>query len=320
MVVPDSCRVEACQDWDDAALEIEVIIRENWVAGVVLDDRSGLNIMVEETCKSLGLVVTNMASFTVKMVDQRRVWPVGLIRDVEVTIAGLKFATTFTVLRMESNEGNYPMLLGRPWLCMAKVKHNWANDQITICLGKHKKKVEVFKLHAPLGGIRPVCIEGVEQDEEDESLDANPTLESLFEVEVEKIKEKYLQGSAPVPPLEDDEDSLMYEEEYVLRQSKQPRRVPEDDVVEVNMGTKEEPQTVKISKLLEGKFREELISLLKKYKSVFAWSYKDMPRIDPAFYQHKMDLKTDFKPIQQQRYRMNPNYAKKVKEEIDKLL
>lgn len=81
---------------------------------------------------------------------------------------------------------------------MAKVKHNWANDQISIRLGKYKKKVQVSKLHAPLEGIRPICIEGlnwlegVEQDEEDQILDAHPTLVSLFEVEVEKIKEKYL--------------------------------------------------------------------------------------------------------------------------------
>lgn len=91
-------------------------------------------------------------------------------------------------------------------------------------------------------------------------------------------------------------------------------------MVEVNLGTEDEPQMVKIIKLLEGNFRGELVGLLKEYKSVFTWSYKDMPGIDPTFYQHKIDLKTDAKTIQQQRYKMNPNYAKKVKEEIDKLL
>ena len=120
--------------------------------------------------------------------------------------------------------------------------------------------------------------------------------------------------------MNEDEDSLLYEEEYMLRRSKQPKRVPEDVVEEVNLGTEEEPQTVKISKNLDNEFREQMINLLKEYKSVFAWSYKDMQGIDPTFYQHKIDLQKDAKPIQQQRYRMNPNYAKKVKEEIDKLL
>ena len=53
---------------------------------------------------------------------------------------------------------------------------------------------------------------------------------------------------------------------------------------------------------------------------MFAWSYTDMEGIDPKFYQHKINLKEGAVPVKQQRYRMNPNYAKQVKEEIDRLL
>ena len=45
-----------------------------------------------------------------------------------------------------------------------------------------------------------------------------------------------------------------------------------------------------------------------------------MKGLDPKFYQHQINLTTDAKPVQQRRYRMNPNYAARVKEEIDKLL
>ena len=45
-----------------------------------------------------------------------------------------------------------------------------------------------------------------------------------------------------------------------------------------------------------------------------------MKGIDPRFHQHQIDLKEDAISIRQQCYQMNPNYAKKVKEEIDKLL
>ena len=38
------------------------------------------------------------------------------------------------------------------------------------------------------------------------------------------------------------------------------------------------------------------------------------------YYQHQIHLLHDARPVQQRRYRMNPNYAAKVKEEIDKLL
>ena len=45
-----------------------------------------------------------------------------------------------------------------------------------------------------------------------------------------------------------------------------------------------------------------------------------MPGMDPAICQHRINLREDAKPVVQQRYRMNPNYAKQVKMELDKLL
>jgi hypothetical protein len=45
-----------------------------------------------------------------------------------------------------------------------------------------------------------------------------------------------------------------------------------------------------------------------------------MKGLNPEFYHHKINLAKDAIPVQQRRYRLNPNYAAKVKEEIDKLL
>ena len=45
-----------------------------------------------------------------------------------------------------------------------------------------------------------------------------------------------------------------------------------------------------------------------------------MKGVDPRFCMHRINLKKDAVPIVSQRYRMNLNYAKHVKEELDKLL
>ena len=45
-----------------------------------------------------------------------------------------------------------------------------------------------------------------------------------------------------------------------------------------------------------------------------------MKGLDPQYYQHQIHLQKDARPVQQRRYRMNPNYAAKVNDEIDKLL
>ena len=81
-----------------------------------------------------------------------------------------------------------------------------------------------------------------------------------------------------------------------------------------------EPKTILIAKEMLSSDKERLIALLKQYKDVFAWSFEDMKGLDPTFCQHQINLHKDAKPVQQRRYRLNPNYAVKVKEEIDKLL
>ena len=60
--------------------------------------------------------------------------------------------------------------------------------------------------------------------------------------------------------------------------------------------------------------KQRLVTLLKQYKDVFAWSFEDMKGLDPTFCQRQINLHKDAKPVQQRRYRLNPNYAIKVKE------
>jgi hypothetical protein len=75
-----------------------------------------------------------------------------------------------------------------------------------------------------------------------------------------------------------------------------------------------------VAKELDADFKEQLTNVLRIYKDVFAWSYEDMKGLNPEFYYHKINLAKDAIQVQQRRYRLNPNYATKVKEEIDKLL
>lgn len=61
-----------------------------------------------------------------------------------------------------------------------------------------------------------------------------------------------------------------------------------------------------------------LVTTLKQYKYVFAWSYKDLKGVDPMIYQHTIPMKEDSKPKKQRSYTYNDNFARKIREEIDK--
>ena len=81
-----------------------------------------------------------------------------------------------------------------------------------------------------------------------------------------------------------------------------------------------EPRTSLIAKEMESADKAKITDLLRQYKDVFAWSFEDMKGLDPVFYHHQINLHKDTMSLQQRRYILNPNYAVKVKEEINKLL
>jgi len=60
--------------------------------------------------------------------------------------------------------------------------------------------------------------------------------------------------------------------------------------------------------------------LLKEFKDVFAWTYKDLKRVPLELAQHKIKLDTTIPPAHQTRYKLNPNYATIIKQDINKLL
>ena len=84
----------------------------------------------------------------------------------------------------------------------------------------------------------------------------------------------------------------------------------------VNLGSEENVKEVKIGALLSPQVKEQLISLLKEYVDVFAWSYQDMPGLDTDIVEHKLPLKPECPPVKQKLRRTHPDMAVKIKEEV----
>ncbi len=77
---------------------------------------------------------------------------------------------------------------------------------------------------------------------------------------------------------------------------------------------------VKINAQLETNKVLEVEQLLKEFKDVFAWTYKDLKRIPLELAQHIIELDTTIPLAHQAKYKSNPNYVTTVKQDIDKLL
>ena len=61
-------------------------------------------------------------------------------------------------------------------------------------------------------------------------------------------------------------------------------------------------------------------TLFKEYQSIFAWTYEEMPGIDPWIVEHEIKTYPNVKPVRQKLRVVNPKKAPAIKAEIEKLL
>jgi hypothetical protein len=96
--------------------------------------------------------------------------------------------------------------------------------------------------------------------------------------------------------------------------------IEEQQLVKLNLGTKENPQDTKVNSQLTKEKIEELQMLFKEFKDVFFSTYKDLKGIPLTLAQHRIELNTSVPPAHQARYKLNPNYVTIVKQYINNLL
>ncbi|KAM1268529.1 hypothetical protein ACFX2G_000819 [Malus domestica] len=93
-----------------------------------------------------------------------------------------------------------------------------------------------------------------------------------------------------------------------------------DDLKELNLGTSEEPKPVFVSALLSAGEIEKYYQLLLEFKDVFAWTYKEMPGLDPIIAVHHLAVKPGTRPIKQTQRRYRSELIPQIEAEIDKLI
>jgi len=88
----------------------------------------------------------------------------------------------------------------------------------------------------------------------------------------------------------------------------------------LNLGIQKEPQLMKLNIILDSLVVAIAKQLLKEYKDIFMWTYKDLRSIQAHPSQHLIELNTSISASHQTWYWMNSNYATLVKKDLNKLL
>ncbi|XP_070047529.1 uncharacterized protein [Nicotiana tomentosiformis] len=111
---------------------------------------------------------------------------------------------------------------------------------------------------------------------------------------------------------EDAEDTLPELEEGV--------KTTVDALKEVNLGTDEEPRPTYLSALLEDDEESTYIELLKEFSDVFAWSYKEIPSLDPKVAVHHLAIKNGARHVKQAQRHFRSDLVPLIETEVNKLI
>ena len=88
----------------------------------------------------------------------------------------------------------------------------------------------------------------------------------------------------------------------------------------IDFGAPNQPKEIRIGSSLSPDERSRLIDLLRSYLDAFAWSYEDMPSLDPSIVQHHLPILPHARLVKQKLRRLHPRWSLQVKEEIQKQL
>ncbi|KAH7432386.1 hypothetical protein KP509_07G020200 [Ceratopteris richardii] len=119
---------------------VTLTFRGKTFIGVIIDGGSGINLMIHYTMLLLGLKMTKKASFTMTLVYESRVQPLGIVEQVLVLIQKIQFFLSFVVVDVPCMEGGYPLLIGRPWLRHHHALDVWSNDTLLVNAEGHSRQ------------------------------------------------------------------------------------------------------------------------------------------------------------------------------------
>lgn len=123
----------------------------------------------------------------------------------------------------------------------------------------------------------------------------------------------------PVFEAEDEEgDDTPYEITRLLEQEKKAIQPHQEEIELINIGTEEKKREIKVGVALEEGVKKKIIQLLREYPDIFAWSYEDMPGLDPMIVEHRIPTKPECPPVRQKLRRTHPDMALKIKSEVQK--
>ncbi|GAA0161878.1 hypothetical protein LIER_18095 [Lithospermum erythrorhizon] len=90
------------------------------------------------------------------------------------------------------------------------------------------------------------------------------------------------------------------------------------ELKEVNLGTVEHPRPTYVSALLNLAEEAEYIAMLTEFQDAFAWTYTEIPGLDPKVEVHHLALKKGGRPVKQGQWRFRTELVPSIEAEVNR--
>jgi hypothetical protein len=89
---------------------------------------------------------------------------------------------------------------------------------------------------------------------------------------------------------------------------------------EIDIGDGITPRLTFVNKNMSLEHKDAIIKLLRDYVDYFTWNYREMPGLSQELVEHRLPIKSGFRPDKQPAQRFNLIIHDQVKEEVEQLL
>jgi hypothetical protein len=93
-----------------------------------------------------------------------------------------------------------------------------------------------------------------------------------------------------------------------------------DPLEVIDIGDGKTPRPTFVNKTLEANPKYEMIDLLKEYSDCFAWNYTEIPGLSREIVEHRLPIKSGFRPFKQKPRSFRSDLLPRIKDKIHRLL
>jgi hypothetical protein len=303
---------------------VDCMIKGECFREILCDVGAQVSVMTSNVYAKLFSTNTRLDTTLTKLImgDSRITKPLGVLRDVDVTLAGKCIPTYFFVIDVGDKEREC-VILGKPFLKLANAIIDIGKGIVTFEFDGKRHEFNFYSNHSralplPLDNkeVESVCFVDSLRDPLQRALKGNPNGEQDEELmeATEELREKF--GHIREEKFEDIRDLDQQMEDDASDVELKP--LPGGLKYEFLGDNKTFP--VIVSNELNPEETEKLLKLLRKHKKVIGYSINDLKGISPAFCTHRIQLEEQCKPVIEHQRRLSHGMRDVVKKEVTKLL